>query len=50
LFAETIDELSDLTQTLEIEQMRSVNGRKGNGGVESVVGGAEGDGGMAAIR
>jgi hypothetical protein len=50
LFAQTIDELSDLTQTLKIEQMRSVNGRKGSGGAESVVRGAECDGGVAAIR
>jgi hypothetical protein len=50
LSAETIDELGDLTQTLKIEQMRSVNGRKDSGGVESVVGGAEGDGGVATIR
>jgi hypothetical protein len=47
--AEVVDELRQLTQALEIEQMRSVNGRKGSRGVDRVVRGTEGDGGMAAI-
>jgi hypothetical protein len=48
LLAEAVDELGHLPQALEIEQMRSR--RKGSRGVGSVVRGAEGDGGMAAIR
>ena len=45
--AECVDEVGHLTQTLEVEQMRSR--RKGSRG-GGVVGGAEGDGSMAAIR
>ena len=44
--AECVDEVGHLTQTLEIEQMRSR--RKGSRG-GGVVCGAEGDGSMAAI-
>ena len=47
--AEFVDELSQLTQTLEIEKVRSGDGRKGCPGIRGVVGRAERHGGMAAI-
>jgi hypothetical protein len=49
LAAEFINELSQLTQPLEVEEMRSGDGRRGCQGIQSVVGRAERHGGMAAI-
>ena len=46
---EFVDEQSQLTQTLEIEEVRSGDGSKGCQGVCGIVGGAERYGGMAAI-
>ncbi len=48
--AEAIDEVSQLTQSLEVEEERSGAGGKGYGGVRGVVGRVEGNGRMAAIR
>ena len=49
--AECVDELSHLTQALEIKEMRRERGKKGRRGRgDRVVRRAEGDGGMAAIR
>ena len=48
--AERVDELSHLTQALEIKQRRRECGRKGRRGAGNrVVRRAEGDGGMAAV-
>ena len=47
--AEVVDELCQLTQPLEIEEVRSGDGRKGCPRVGGVVGGAERHSGMAAI-
>jgi hypothetical protein len=48
LLAEAVDELGQLAQALEIEEMRG--GRKSSRGVGGVIRGAEGDGGMTAVR
>jgi hypothetical protein len=48
--AAAVDELGHLAQSLEIEEMASVSWRKGCREVPGIVGRAEGDGGMAAIR
>ena len=48
--AEGVDELSHLTQALEIKERSRGSQRKGSRGVASVISRAEGDGGMAAIR
>jgi hypothetical protein len=47
--AEFVDELSKLTQALEIEEVRSSNGRRAGQGVAGVVRRVQRHGGMAAI-
>jgi hypothetical protein len=50
LLAEGVDELRHLTQALEIEKMASADWRKRSGGTDAIIGRAEGDARMAAIR
>jgi hypothetical protein len=48
--AECVEELSHLTQSLEVKEMARSGGRQDNRRVGGVVGRAEGYGGMAVIR
>jgi hypothetical protein len=48
--SEFVEELSHLTQALKVKELAGHGGRPGNRRVGGVVGRAEGDGGMAAIR
>ena len=47
--AEVSDELSHLTQSLEVEEVRRRSEKKGRREIADMVGGVKGDGGMAAI-
>jgi hypothetical protein len=50
VLAEPIDELGQPTQTLEIEKMAHADDRKGARGTDAIIGVAEGDARVAAIR
>jgi hypothetical protein len=50
LLAEGVEELSHLPQALEIEKMASAGWRTRDGGTDAIIGGAEGNARMAAIR
>ena len=47
--AEVVDELGHLTQALQIEELRSVDQRKGCRGVFNLISGIEGDSDMTTI-
>ena len=50
LLAEALDDLSHLTQAVQIEKMPSADGNKRDGATDAIIGGAEGNARMAAIR